>query len=238
MLSSGVAFAATGGKGVPASVKAEHQEPINVTGQETIYDSRTDTFIVKGDAVMTQGGSVLKADEIDVMRRQREAHAIGHVHLIDPEIEIWATDARVDINHETLVLENAKVLAKRNTYHLEGEKIVKLEGQNYKITKGFFTTCGCSKGAPDWSITADSMDVNVGGTGRAHGASFDVLGHPIVKLPYAVFPADATRHSGFLSGREGQSGLRGFQWLQPYYIAINKSSDATVALDIETSQRV
>lgn len=226
------------GSGVPGPVKAEHEEPINVTGQETIYDSRTDTFYVKGDAVMTQGGSVLKADEIDVMRRQREAHAIGHVHLIDPEVEMWATEAKLNLNDETLDLYNGKVLAKKNTYHLEGKRIIKLEGQNYQVKDGFFTTCACQKGAPDWSITADEMDVNVGTSGTARNAKFDVLGQPIIPLPFAKFPADSSRHSGFLSGREGESGLRGFQWLQPYYLAINKSSDATFALDVETSQRV
>ncbi|MDO8433340.1 MAG: LPS assembly protein LptD [Candidatus Binatus sp.] len=209
-----------------------------MTGRETIYDSKTDTFIVKGDAVMTQGGSVLKADEIDVVRRDRQAKAIGHVHLIDPEVEIWATEAHIDINKETLVMYDAKVLAKHDTYHLEGQKIAKLQGQNYQVTKGFFTTCGCSKGTPDWSITADQMDVNVGTSGIAKGGKFNVLGHPLVSLPFAKFPADSSRHSGFLSGREGQSNIRGFQWLQPYYLAINKSSDATAALDIETSQRI
>ena len=52
------------------------------------------------------------------------------------------------------------------------------------------------------------------------------------------FPADSSRHSGLLTGREGQSGLRGFQYLQPYYFAIDKSSDATAAFDVETSQRI
>ena len=32
--------------------------------------------------------------------------------------------------------------------------------------------------------------------------------------------------------------MRGFQYLQPYFINLNKSSDATVALDTETSARV
>ena len=247
MLAPGIVFAAAPGagpsakphgSGIPSPVKAAHEEPINVTGQETIYDSKTDTFYVKGDAVMTQGGSVLKADEIDVMRRERKAHAIGHVHLIDPEIEMWATEANINITDETLDLYNAKVLAKKNTYHLEGKRITKVEGQHYQVKDGFFTTCACQKGAPDWSITADEMDVNVGSTGTAKNAKFDVLGQPIIPLPFAKFPADSSRHSGFLSGRYGQSGLRGFQWLQPYYLAINKSSDATFALDVETSQRV
>jgi LPS-assembly protein len=224
--------------GLPAPVRVEHEEPVNVTGQETIYDSKTDTFVVKGDAVMTQGGSVLKADEIDIMRRDRQARAIGHVHLIDPEVEMWATEGTIDMTNETMVLYNAKVLAKKNIYHLEGKQITKLEGQTYQIKDGYFTTCGCEKGTPDWSISAKQMEVNVGQTGTARGATFDVAGYPVMKLPYAIFPADSDRHSGFLSGRVGQSGLRGFQLLQPYYIAINKSSDATVALDVETSQRI
>ena len=227
------------GFAVPAPVRTEHGgEPVNVTGQETIYDSKTDIFVVKGDAVMTQGGSVLKADEIDIMRRQRQARAIGHVHLIDPEVEMWATEGTIDITNETMVLYNAKVLAKKDIYHLEGKQIVKLEGQNFEVKDGFFTTCGCEKGTPDWSINADHMVVNMGHTGTASNATFDVAGYPIIKTPYLIFPADTSRHSGLLSGREGESGLRGFQWFQPYYIAINKSSDATVALDVETSQRI
>ncbi len=227
------------GFAVPAPVRAEHgEEPVNITGQETIYDSKTDTFVVKGDAVMSQGGSVLKADEIDIMRRERQARAIGHVHLIDPEIEMWATDGTIDITNETMVLHNAKVLAKRRTYHLEGKQIVKLEGPNYEVKDGFFTTCGCEKGTPDWSINADQMVVNMGHTGTAKNATLDVAGYPIMKTPYLIFPADTSRHSGLLMGREGESGLRGFQWFQPYYLAISKSSDATVALDVETSQRV
>ena len=224
--------------GIPAPVRAAHEEPVNVTGQETIYDSKTDTFVVKGDAVMTQGGSVLKADEIDIMRRDRKAKAIGHVHLIDPEVEMWATEGTIDITNETMVLYNAKVLAKQNIYHLEGKQIIKQEGQTYEVKQGFFTTCGCEKGTPSWSINAEHMVVNMGHTGTATNATFNVLGYPVIPTPYLVFPADTDRHSGFLSGREGQSGLRGFQWLQPYYIAINKSSDATAAFDIETSQRV
>ena len=194
--------------------------------------------MVKGDAVMTQGGSVLKADEIDIMRRDRKARAIGHVHLIDPEVEMWATEGTIDMTNETMVLYNTKILAKQNIYHLEGKQITKLEGQTYEVKDGYFTTCGCEKGTPDWSINAKQMTVNVGQTGTVHNGTFNVAGYPLIPLPYMVFPADSDRHSGFLSGREGQSGLRGFQWLQPYYIAINKSSDATVAGDIETSQRV
>ncbi len=237
MLSGPVALsAATSGSSLVS--QSERSQPINITGRETIYDSKADTFTVRGKAVMTQGGSVLHADEIELFRKQREAVATGNVHLIDPEVEVWASKAKVNIADETLDLYDATVRSKRNSYHLKGNRIQKLQGQNYRIVKGFFTTCGCTKGAPDWSISANEMDVEVGHTGHARGASFDVLGQPILKIPYAVFPADTNRQSGLLAGRQGQSGLRGFQYLQPYYIAIDKSQDATVALDVETSQRI
>ncbi|MGH7781468.1 MAG: LPS-assembly protein LptD [Candidatus Binataceae bacterium] len=224
--------------GMSPSTKAEHAEPINVTGRETTYDSKADTFLVSGDAVMTQGGSVLKADQIELFRKDRTAVATGNVHLIDTDVEIFATDAKINLANETLELDNATVKGRKTTYHMEGKKIRKLEGQNYEITSGFFTTCGCDKGAPDWALSADEMDVNVGGEGEMRRGTFDILGYPLPKIPYATFPANTTRHSGLISGREGESGLRGFQWLQPYYIAIDKSQDATVALDVETSQRV
>jgi LPS-assembly protein len=228
----------TKGFHVPTPVRAGHEAPVIVTGQETIYDSKTDTFIVKGDAVMTQGGSVLKADEIDIMRREKKAKAFGHVHMIDPEVEMWATQADIDITNETMVLYDGKILAKKDVYHLEGKQIIKQEGQTYVVKNGFFTTCGCEKDPPSWSINAKQMTVNMGHTGTAQDATFNVLGYPVLPTPYLIFPADSDRHSGLLSGREGESNLRGAQWLQPYYLAINKSSDATIALDIETSQRV
>lgn len=223
---------------LPPEVIAQHQGPVDITGDKSIYDSQNDSFTVIGHAVMTQGGTVLKADQITVMRKTHTAHAVGNVHLIDPEVEVWASQADVNLEKETLELENAKILAKRNTYHLEGKRIRKVDGQKYTILKGFFTTCGCEPGTPDWSLSADQMDINVGSSGYAKNATFSVRGHPLIPLPYAEFPADTTRHSGLLTGREGQSGLRGFQYLQPYYFAINKSSDATAAFDVETSQRI
>ncbi len=228
----------TKGFAVPTPVRAGHEAPVTVTGQETIYDSKTDTFVVKGDAVMIQGGSVLKADEIDILRREHQAKAFGNVHMIDPEVEMWATQANIDIINETMTLYDAKVLAKKDVYHLEGKEIIKQEGQTYVVKKGFFTTCGCEKGTPSWSINAKQMTVNMGHTGVAQDATINVAGYPLIPAPYLVFPADSSRHSGLLSGRYGESGLRGFQWLQPYYLALNKSSDVTLALDIETKQRV
>jgi LPS-assembly protein len=225
-------------QGRKALLQGEHHGPVDVTGRTFIYDYKTDTFVVSGDAVITQGKTILTADQVDLKRRQRVVHAVGHVRLVDPLGEITGSEGDVNLSDETADLIDGKVTDGQKTYRLEGAKISKQTGQRYSVTKGFFTTCGCDPGTPAWSITADQMNVHLGDEGIARGARFNILGYPVLYLPYAVFPANTDRHSGLLSPRIGESGMRGFQLVQPYYFDINKSSDATVALDVETSMRV
>ena len=194
--------------------------------------------MVTGDAVVNQAASTLTADRISLMRKTHQAAAFGNVHLTDREGQMFGSEGHVNWQDETAELTNGKLVAANHTYRLQGKKIYKLIGQHYQVTDGFFTTCGCGGDTPDWSISGADIDLHVGEKGVARNAHFDVLGHPIVPLPYAIFPANSSRQTGFLSPRVGYSGLRGAQYLQPFYWAINKSSDATVALDVETNQRV
>jgi LPS-assembly protein len=224
--------------GIASFVQQQHQGPLDVTGNNFVYDYKTDSFVVSGNAVVTQLKSVLTADQVDLMRREHVLHAKGNVHMVDPLGDITASEAKVNLADESADLTNAKVTNHDRSYRLEGEEIQKHEGQHYSVLDGFFTTCGCDKGTPDWSITGDQMDVHMGDRGTARRARFNILGVPVLYLPYAVFPADTDRQSGLLGPRIGESGLRGFQLVQPYYWAINKSSDATIAMDVETSQRV
>lgn len=233
---TGAAFAQQTGLG--AFVQTTHKGPINVTGRTFVYDYKTDSFTVKGDAVITQKSSVLTADEVNLLRPKHLLHAKGHVHMVDPLGDIKGTEGSLNLADETAEITNGTVTNKDRSYLLKGRKLIKVTGQRYSATDGFFTTCGRDPGTPAWSILADSMDVHLGETAQAYGAHFNILNYPVMYLPYAVFPADTDRHSGLLAPRIGESGLRGAQLVQPYYWAINKSSDATIALDVETSQRV
>lgn len=219
-------------------IHRQHQGPLNVTGRNFVYDYKTNTFVVTGNAVVRQHATLLTADEIDVARGKRILHAKGRVHLIDPLTEITAREGLLNLPDETGELIDANVTNYNKNFRIKGARIRKSPGQRYSVLDGVYTTCGSEPGTPDWSISADQMDVHVGGSATARDARFNILGYPVLYSPYAVFPADASRHSGLLTPRLGESGLRGFQFLQPYYWAINRSSDATFALDVETAQRV
>ncbi len=219
-------------------LRSDQSAPVNISGREFFYDSKTDTFISRGDAVLTRGETLLKADVLQFERRERKALATGNVHLVDPEVDLTASKARLDANAETGQLENAKVSVRGGSYYLTGRSVEKLPGQHYDVKNGYFTTCGCEPGTPSWSIEGSDIDVQLGGNAKVRDAYFNVLDCPVMYLPYAKVPAVTDRESGLLSPRFGQSRLRGFQFFEPYFIDINKSSDATVAFDVESSARV
>jgi lipopolysaccharide assembly outer membrane protein LptD (OstA) len=229
---------AQGQGGFAQAFQGQHHGVVDVTARKFIYDSKTDSFVAIGDAVVTQNHTVLTADQVSMQQRQRVMDAAGNVHLVDPMGDITARTGEIGLDDETANLTDATITDHYKTYLMEGRNVKKLTGQRYHILDGFFTTCGCDPGTPDWSISADQMDVHLGDEATAKNPKFNILGYPVMGLPFASFPVDTDRHSGLLSPRIGESGLRGAQIVQPYYWAINKSSDATAALDVETSQRV
>ncbi|HXR37236.1 MAG TPA: LPS assembly protein LptD [Candidatus Binataceae bacterium] len=219
-------------------LSATHAGKVDLSGNEFVYDARSDTFIARGDARLRQAGTLLQAHEMQFNRKTQNLMATGDVNLSDPDVDLTASRAEVNMTDETGELQNAKITVKQSNYYLAGRDVTKLLGQHYRVIDGYFTTCGCESGAPSWSIAGREMDIALGGKGVVKDVRFRILDHTVLDVPYGVFPADTDRQSGFLSPLAGQSRLRGFQYFQPYYIDINRSSDATVALDVETSARI
>ncbi len=221
-----------------SNLRATHAGKVDLSGNEFIYDAKTDTFIARGDAHLRQANTVLQADEMQFNRKNQSLLANGDVSLSDPDVDMTASRAEVNMEDETGHLQDAKVTVKQGNYYLAGRSITKLLGQHYRVVDGYFTTCGCEAGTPSWSIAGREIDATMGGRGIVKDAQFKVLGHTVIDVPYGIFPADTDRQSGLLSPLLGQSRLRGIQYFQPYYWAINRSMDATVALDVETSARI
>ncbi len=212
--------------------------PTNISGTSFIYDPKTDTFVVRENARLRRGPTLLTGKELRYERKSQKASAFGDVRLVNPELKIRASSASLDLDSETGELKNAVIAPRTGSYTIAGRIIDKLSGARFHIEDGFFTTCGCEKGTPSWSISGKEINCHIGGQAEVKDATFHVLGYPLLTLPYATFPANSQRQSGFISPYTGESTLRGFQWLQPYFIDLGKSEDVTIASDVETSQRL
>jgi LPS-assembly protein len=221
----------------PRWASTESQE-IGVVANEISYDRKTDTVVARGDVVITRGEIELRADEVYLNRTTNEADARGNVRVTGPEGTIVADEMKLNLDDETGFLEHAEITSPRYRYSLWGDRIEKGLGQTYHIENGRFTTCHCTNGSPSWSLSGEDVRVTLGGYGTLRDGTFNVLDRPILYLPRAFFPVQRDRQSGFLSPRFGISNVRGFQTLLPFYWAIDKSQDATLAFDLETSIRV
>ena len=90
---------------------------------------------------------------------------------------MWATKATIDITNETMVLYNAKVLAKKDIYHLEGKQITKLEGPNYVVPGQLFHDLRMREGHARLVDKREADD-------REHGAY-----RPRLRTPPSTLPA-------------------------------------------------
>ncbi len=212
-------------------------EEITIDAERIGYDKAADVVSAAGQVVIGRGDTVLCADAVELNRRTGEAEAVGNASLTSPDALIYAREMRLNLEEETGAMIGAEIHSRRLGYSLWGERVEKGGGQTYRIENGRFTTCKCGAGAPSWSIAGKALDVALDGYGRLYGGTFNVLDVPVLYLPRAAFPVNQDRQSGLLFPRVGLSNRRGFQVLQPFYWAIDKSQDATLSVDMESAAR-
>jgi LPS-assembly protein len=106
---------------------------------------------------------------------------------------------------------------------------INLQGENrYQAEDATYTTCPA--GDSGWYLRASTYhadyEQNQGNVSNSLLYFQDV---PFLYMPYAFFPLDRGRHSGFLSPSLGSSQLNGFQTIVPYYFNLAPNYDATFA---------
>lgn len=233
----GIARAEAPGAGLFA-VGGRDGETVTVDADSLTYDREADTLHANGDVVVTVGQSVLAADQIDIDRKSSQADADGSVVVEDPQGRIRAESASFLLEDETGFLEDGEVYLPQSRFQITGARLEKGIGQTYRIWDGTFTTCQCEDGAPDWSIEGDEIDLELGGWGKLRSGRFKIKDQTILYLPYGTFPILRDRQTGFLFPNVGYATRRGFQYVQPFFWAIDKSSDLTLKSDVETEARI
>jgi len=98
---------------------------------------------------------------------------------------------------------------------------------HYEATDARYTTCVAPR--DDWYVRMGELEVDRARMiGTGHDATVYFLGAPIAYTPWISFPLSGERKSGFLTPVLGSSGLRGFEYAQPYYFNLAPNYDATI----------
>ncbi|HEY1269180.1 MAG TPA: LPS assembly protein LptD [Candidatus Binatia bacterium] len=223
----------------PRAGEAKPEEQIHVTADSLSVSNQGQQLEGQGNVEVQREEMTLRADQVSLNRETQDMEATGNVSVDDPEWKVRQADRmQFNLQNETGMIENGELFLERGHLTMNGSRMQKLGGQSYHLDEGIFTTCLCESGPPTWKIRADQMDVTREGSGVIRGGTFYIKDVPVFYFPYAVFPVNTDRQSGFLFPEFGTSSKSGFRYMQPYYWAIDKSSDATLTFDVETGARI
>ncbi len=204
---------------------ADPTRPWMLEADEVTYDKKTDTYLAGGNVLIYKSTIKLMADHVRFDHKSMKAYAWGDVVLTNGEDILQGTSMEIDLVRQTGSVDNGFLYIKENNYQITGDVIKKIGPSVYTIDKATITTCDGEN--PDWKITGSKVKITEDGSGTAVNAVLWARKVPTLYTPYFYYPARGKRQTGFLLPKGGFSDRWGTYYNQPFFWAINKSSDAT-----------
>ena len=178
------------------------------------------------------GVEIQRADQFigaDVLRYDTQAQtyeAEGAVRYQDRGLLLGAERASGDLASDRSTMEKVKYQLLEARGNGQAERAV-VEGETSELTRVSYTTC--DPGSVGWSLNASRVDLDQAeGSGTARNATLRLGRVPVLYLPYASFPIDERRRTGFLFPSIGSSQDSGIDISTPYYINLAPNYDLTL----------
>ena len=183
-------------------------------------------------------------------RGELSDEAIGRYALLLEQqqvIENWSSPGLAALSEERRELikrrrefwEHSRQVAQANGnasftayLHIEGDKLSRIDGNDYAARNALFTPCRCSRDEkPAWAFRADSVDAQIGGYADLRNAVLEIKGIPVLYLPYLKLPLKDQRQSGFLMPVTGFQQVTGTTFTQPIFFDLGPNQDVTATTD-------
>ena len=196
-----------------------------------------DVWTLSGNVVVHYRDYVLHADNIVYRQSTSELEADGHLQLAGGpnDVLINASHGDMRLNMHTARFYNVigsqgvrkaghtVVYSTTNPLLFSGRVLLQTGEGKYRIVDGSITNCRLPH--PDWRIISRSIQLE-NGEASTKNAGFKFLGVPIFYFPYLRHPDDETgRVSGLLIPVLGNSSVKGYEFGEQVYWAINRSMD-------------
>jgi LPS-assembly protein len=199
--------------------------PWQLEADSVEYDREADEYTAWGNVLIYKGNIKLLADYVRFDQKSMKAYAEGNVVLTNGEDILSGTRMDIDLQNQIGSVEDGYLFLKENNYHITGDVIKKVGAKKYTIDEATMTTCDGDN--PDWKITGKDVKIREDGEGTAWHATMWARKMPVLYSPYFYYPARKDRQTGLLWPDGGISDRWGLYYSQPFFWAIDKSSDAT-----------
>ncbi len=194
---------------------------------------------LRGHVTIELYNSTIKADSIDYDEDTSLFTARGTVSYrnYDPNEIVYCDSLEYDSSLEkgtfhhvrgflkTKIVARPGLLTSKEPFYFEGVSADKFEDR-YVLHDGFITDCVIPR--PWWTMHSKTIDIVPNDRAIAHRAVYKLRSLPAFYFPYFHKSLKKEpRKSGFLAPNFAHSNRRGFMFAAGYYVAINRSLDAT-----------
>jgi LPS-assembly protein len=198
-------------------------------------------FYADGHVDVHYANAWLRADHVEYDSETQVVTARGNVQLDYMTQHVDADDGKFELRtgrgtfhhvRATFALQRRPLptlLISPNPLYVEAEEVERIDDQTYELHKSWLTVC--DPGRPTWKFYAPSATVRLQKSVHIENGNFRLFTVPIVYLPYASFPAEKGRDSGFMIPDPGHSTQKGYVLGEAFYWAPVDWMDATVGGD-------
>ncbi len=184
-------------------------------------------YVLEEHAQIKQLDLLLRADKLTYDTETTDYSAEGNVRYQDRSLLLSADRAKGNNDLDRCTLEGVRYQLLGSRGNGVAQVAVMDDVDHARMTGATYSTCDVSD--QQWAFQAREMDLDrAEGVGRGRDITFRVHNVPVLWLPYARFPLDDRRLSGFLYPNVGYSNRRGFDLTLPYYLNLAPNYDATL----------
>lgn len=199
------------------------------------------TYYADGNVDLRYENLRLRADHVEWNEETDVVTARGHVQFDYSTQHVEADDALYELRtgrgkfhhvRATFALQrrpSPTLLVSPNPLYFEADEADRLDQNTYRLHKAWLTVCDPQH--PTWKFYAPLATVELQKSVRLENGNFRLLSVPVLYLPYATFPAEKRRDSGFLIPEFGESSSKGWILGESVYWAPKDWMDLTLGSD-------
>ena len=218
----------------PARKPADREAPVTISADRMEGYANQETR-ASGNVELRQDNLSIRADRLRYLYATDEVEASGGVRLSRDGDRMDGTGLRLRVHDNIGQFDHAEYeftrpsrsgfapVTSRGT-----ADVITLEGKDkYHLKNATLTTC--KPGNNDWYMQVGDLDVDMTrNLGVARRGKLVFKGMPIAYLPWADFPLNDQRKTGFLPPTVGSSGKSGLEVSTPFYVNLAPNRDLTI----------
>ncbi len=224
-------LAQTSQSGTSSSSKALSASAAKISGLTLQADNLTrdherDIVELEGHVQIVRGEQHISCHKAVIFLRSKKIELFGNVSVISSTQTLIGEEVLLDYESGTGIIKNGYIKAGQVLF--EGDVIQKIGEDEFFVSDANYTSC--TNCPATWSFSGQQIRAELGGYAYIKNSVMRIGGVPVLWLPYLVVPLKSDRQSGLLTPTFGRTEVGGFEFAQPYFWAIDRSSDMTLTL--------